>query len=66
MGDNASGMDVDARAAERREDAALVEQARADDPDAFGLLYDRWFDRVNDLDANGDVLTQKSATLTTS
>lgn len=27
----------------------LVERARADDPDAFGQLYDRWFDRVNDL-----------------
>jgi len=37
------------RAAERREDAALVERARADDPDAFGQLYDRWFDRVHDL-----------------
>lgn len=49
MGDNASGMDDDARAAERLEDAALVERARADDPDAFGKLYDRWFDRVHDL-----------------
>jgi RNA polymerase sigma-70 factor (ECF subfamily) len=39
----------DNRAVERREDAALVEQARAGDPDAFGRLYDRWFDRVHDL-----------------
>jgi RNA polymerase sigma factor (sigma-70 family) len=54
MGDNAKYcMDDDARAAqralERREDAALVERARADDPNAFGELYDRWFVRVNDL-----------------
>jgi RNA polymerase sigma factor (sigma-70 family) len=54
MGDNAKHcMDEDARAAqralERREDAALVERARADDPNAFGELYDRWFVRVNDL-----------------
>lgn len=54
MGDNAKHrMDDDARAAqralERAEDAALVERARADDPDAFGELYDRWFVRVNDL-----------------
>lgn len=54
MGDNAKHcMDDDARAArralERREDAALVERARADDPNAFGELYDRWFVRVNDL-----------------
>ncbi len=43
----------DERDAARREaariDAALVERARGDDPDAFGELYDRWFDRVHDL-----------------
>jgi RNA polymerase sigma factor (sigma-70 family) len=58
MGDNAKHcMDDDRRAdpraedraLERREDAALVERARSDDPDAFGQLYDRWFVRVNDL-----------------
>jgi RNA polymerase sigma factor (sigma-70 family) len=42
-------MDDDRRAAERAEDAALVARARGDDPDAFGRLYDRWFDRVHDL-----------------
>jgi RNA polymerase sigma factor (sigma-70 family) len=42
-------MDDDVRAAARREDAALVERARADDDAAFGQLYDRWFDRVHDL-----------------
>jgi RNA polymerase sigma factor (sigma-70 family) len=42
-------MDDAERAAARREDASLVERARADDPDAFGQLYDRWFGRVNDL-----------------
>jgi RNA polymerase sigma factor (sigma-70 family) len=42
-------MDDELRAVQRREDAVLVERARADDPDAFGQLYDRWFDRVNDL-----------------
>jgi RNA polymerase sigma factor (sigma-70 family) len=45
--------DDDERAAARREharmDAELVERARADDPDAFGELYDRWFNRVHDL-----------------
>lgn len=42
-------MDEEQRAAERREDAALVERARADDSEAFGRLYDRWLDRVHDL-----------------
>jgi len=42
-------MDDDRRAAERSEDAALVERARGEDPDAFGRLYDRWFTRVHDL-----------------
>lgn len=42
-------MDDDRRAAERAEDAALVARARGDDPDAFGRLYDRWFDRVHDV-----------------
>lgn len=32
-------------------EATLVEQARAGDPDAFGRLYDAWFDRVHDLAA---------------
>jgi len=41
-------MDQDERAAERSEDAALVERARGDDPDAFGRLYDRWATRVHD------------------
>jgi RNA polymerase sigma factor (sigma-70 family) len=31
------------------DDAPLVLRARAGDPDAFGELYDRWFDRVLDL-----------------
>ena len=30
-------------------DAPLVERVRAGDPDAFGQLYDRWFERVHDL-----------------
>jgi RNA polymerase sigma factor (sigma-70 family) len=30
-------------------DAPLVTRVREGDPDAFGLLYDRWFDRVVDL-----------------
>src|SRR4051812_45941353 len=30
-------------------DASLVARVRAGDPDAFGQLYDRWFDRVLDL-----------------
>ena len=30
-------------------DAALVERARTDDPDAFGELYGLWFERVYDL-----------------
>lgn len=42
-------MDDDRRAAERAEDGALVARARGDDPDAFGRLYARWFDRVHDL-----------------
>lgn len=42
-------MDDDRRAAERAEDAALVARARGEDPDAFGRLYDRWFDRAHDL-----------------
>jgi RNA polymerase sigma factor (sigma-70 family) len=33
----------------RAEDAALVDAARAGDPDAFGTLYERWFARVHDL-----------------
>jgi RNA polymerase sigma factor (sigma-70 family) len=31
------------------DDAPLVARVRAGDPDAFGALYDRWFDRVLDL-----------------
>jgi RNA polymerase sigma factor (sigma-70 family) len=38
--------DLPAVSAERREDAALVERARSGDPEAFGRLYDRWFDRT--------------------
>ena len=30
-------------------DAPLVDRVRAGDPNAFGVLYDRWFDRVHDL-----------------
>jgi RNA polymerase sigma factor (sigma-70 family) len=30
-------------------DVALVERARTDDPDAFGELYELWFERVYDL-----------------
>lgn len=32
--------------ADRAMDAALVEQARSGDPQAFGQLYDRWLDRT--------------------
>jgi len=39
----------EARAQERQADADLVARVRSDDSDAFGLLYDRWFARVNDL-----------------
>ncbi len=46
-------MDDDARLAARREeariDAALVDRVRDGDPDAFGMLYERWFERVHDL-----------------
>jgi RNA polymerase sigma factor (sigma-70 family) len=31
------------------DDAHLVERVRAGDPNAFGVLYDTWFDRVLDL-----------------
>src|SRR5919201_3019496 len=31
------------------DDAPLVARVRAGDPNAFGELYDRWFDRVLDL-----------------
>jgi RNA polymerase sigma factor (sigma-70 family) len=45
--------DHDERTAARREearaDAELVARARTDDPDAFGQLYERWFERVHDL-----------------
>ena len=37
------------RAADRAEDARLVEALRSGDEAAFGRLYDRWFDRVFDL-----------------
>ena len=36
-------------AADRARDAELVTAARAGDPDAFGRLYDAWFDRVHAL-----------------
>ncbi len=39
----------EARAADRTEDERLVLALRGGDPDAFGRLYDRWFDRVHDL-----------------
>ncbi len=39
----------EARAADRAEDERLVQALRGGDPDAFGRLYDRWFDRVHDL-----------------
>jgi RNA polymerase sigma factor (sigma-70 family) len=47
-------MDIDegagsARREQAEVDTALVERARADDPDAFGELYERWFERVYDL-----------------
>ncbi len=32
-----------------QQDAELVSQLRAGDRDAFGVLYDAWFDRVHDL-----------------
>ena len=44
-----AGPHDDARAADRAEDERLVLALRAGDPDAFGRLYDRWFDRVHDL-----------------
>ena len=34
---------------DRAEDAALVERARTGDADAFGQLYDAWFDRIFEL-----------------
>ncbi len=37
------------RAAERAQDERLVLAVRAGDRDAFGRLYDHWFDRVHDL-----------------
>lgn len=37
------------RDVERARDSAHIAQVRAGDPDAFGQLYDRWFDRVFDL-----------------
>jgi RNA polymerase sigma factor (sigma-70 family) len=36
-------------AADRARDTELVMAARAGDPDAFGRLYDAWFDRVHAL-----------------
>lgn len=44
-----AGPHDEARAADRAEDERLVLALRAGDPDAFGRLYDRWFDRVHDL-----------------
>ncbi|MBL8775352.1 MAG: sigma-70 family RNA polymerase sigma factor [Acidimicrobiales bacterium] len=44
-----AGPHDEARAADRGEDERLVLALRAGDPDAFGRLYDRWFDRVHDL-----------------
>lgn len=38
--------DSTARQLERARDGALIARVRADDPDAFGELYDVWFDRV--------------------
>lgn len=35
--------------ATKADDAALVEAARAGDGAAFGVLFDRWFDRVHDV-----------------
>ena len=37
------------RSTRRAEDARLVTAIRNGDPDAFGRLYDDWFDRVHDL-----------------
>ncbi len=34
---------------DRARDAELVGRARRGDPDAFGLLYDVWFDRLHDV-----------------
>lgn len=50
MDDNERVMDERTdRDTARAEDAALVDAARAGDPEAFGTLYDRWFARVHDL-----------------
>ena len=43
------GRQHEVRAADRAEDERLVLALRGGDPDAFGRLYDRWFDRVHDL-----------------
>ena len=40
---------ADERYPHRERDAAWVEQARSGDPDAFGRLYDAWFDRCYDV-----------------
>src|SRR5690606_30541761 len=47
-GDAGAGPDGPGRP-EAAEDAAWVEAARSGDPDAFGRLFDRWFDPVYDV-----------------
>jgi RNA polymerase sigma factor (sigma-70 family) len=37
---------------DERDDAALVLAVREGDPEAFGVLFDRWFDRVYDVARN--------------
>ena len=48
MDDNARAMDTDTDGRGAR-DAALVRRIRDGEPDAFGELYDLWYDRVHDL-----------------
>src|SRR5690606_36311078 len=47
--DGIDGIEQFEEAQARSEDAEVVAAALAGDPEAFGALYDRWFDRVHHL-----------------